>query len=288
MIPKPRYNFSLSWGRWSLDLGVRPHVMGIINVTPDSFSDGGDCLSPQDAVAQGLKMVEDGADILDLGGESTRPGAGEVGPEEEMARVLPVIRDLARRINKPISIDTTKAAVAQAALEAGAAMINDISAGRFDPAMLNLAAQARVPIVLMHMLGRPRTMQDNPVYRDLMAEIKSFLAQAGDRARSAGSKREMIILDPGIGFGKTFDHNLILINRLRELTGLGQPLLVGVSRKAFLGRLLDGAGPKKRDTATAAAVALAAYNGADILRVHDASRARETLSVVQAVRREHA
>lgn len=278
----------LKWGQWNLDLGARPHIMGVINVTPDSFSDGGDFLAPGEAVTQGLLMVEAGADILDVGGESTRPGADSVSEEEEIDRVLPVIQALAKRVEVPVSIDTYKSSVARAALTAGAAIVNDISGGRFDPEVLSLAAEAGVPLILMHMLGRPRNMQDNPVYTDLIREIKDFLVDAVQRAEKAGLDPEMIIVDPGIGFGKTFEHNLILINRLGELTDLGQPLLVGPSRKAFLGHILGGVPPKERDAATAAIVALAAYNGANILRVHNVGLARQTLAAVGAVMNEHA
>jgi len=261
--------------------------MGVINVTPDSFSDGGDFFPFEDAVEQGLRLAAEGADILDVGGESTRPGAEPLSLEDELARVLPVIAALSEKVDRPVSIDTYKSKVAEAALKAGAAMINDISAGRFDPKILNLAAEAEVPLILMHMQGEPRHMQDQPSYGDLMAEIKAFLAQAVHRAEKAGVAGENIIIDPGIGFGKTFDHNLVLINRLKDLADLGQPLLIGPSRKAFLGRILGGAAPKDRDPATVAAVALAVYNGANIVRVHSVDLTRQALAVVQAVMAEH-
>ncbi|MEW5724351.1 MAG: dihydropteroate synthase [Thermodesulfobacteriota bacterium] len=280
--------FHLTWKNFSLDLAARPHLMGVVNVTPDSFSDGGDFFSIQAAVAQGLALALAGADILDVGGESTRPGSLPVDEKEESARVLPVIEALAARVRVPISVDTVKSAVARAALEAGASMVNDISAGRFDPEIIEVAAEAGVPLILMHMKGEPRTMQDNPEYEDLLGEVRDFLAEALERAVRAGVRQDLIVLDPGLGFGKTFDHNLVLINRLRELTVLGRPLLVGPSRKAFLGRLLGGAPPKERDTATAAVAALAAYNGADILRVHDVRSAGQALAVARAVMREHA
>jgi len=277
----------LEWGKWRLDLEARPHIMGVINITPDSFSDGGDFFSFEDAVEQGLRLAGEGADILDVGGESTRPGAEPLSLEDELARVLPVIETLSEKVDLPVSIDTYKSKVAEAALKAGAAMINDISAGRFDPKILNLAAEAGVPLILMHMQGEPRHMQDQPTYGDLMGEIKDFLAQAVHRAEKAGVAGENIIIDPGIGFGKTFDHNLILINRLRVLTDLGQPLLIGPSRKAFLGRVLGGTPPKDRDPATAAAVALAVYNGANIVRVHNVDLTRQALALVRAVMAEH-
>ena len=278
----------MQWGRWSMDFSERPLIMGVINVTPDSFSDGGDFLSSERAIEQGIRLAEEGADILDLGGESTRPGAEEVGATEELARVIPVIEALTARTSVPISIDTYKAEVAEASVGAGAAIINDISAGLLDPEILRVAARLDVPLVLMHMKGQPRTMQENPEYDDLMGEIKAFLADAARRAEAAGVRADRIILDPGIGFGKTFDHNLILLNRLREFQELGRPILLGPSRKAFLGRILGGAPPKDRDVATAAAVTLGAYNGAAILRVHNVDLARQVLAVTAAVLREHA
>jgi len=281
-------DFRLTWGRWSLDLGVRPHIMGVINVTPDSFSDGGDFYTFESALEQGWSLVKAGADLLDVGGESTRPGSERISEAEERSRVLPLIEALADRIPVPISIDTYRAGIAQDALRAGASIINDISAGRLDPEILKVAARAGVPLILMHMKGQPKSMQDHPTYDDLMAEIKMFLADAMQRAEAAGVSREMIILDPGLGFGKTYDHNLILLNRLEELVALGRPLLIGASRKAFLGQILGGAPPKERDVATAAASVLAAYKGGCILRVHEVRPTREALLVTRAVMREHA
>ena len=280
--------FILRWQGYSLDLDARPHIMGVINTTPDSFSDGGDFFSTDSAVTHGLALVAAGADILDVGGESTRPGADYVSEQEEKKRVVGVIKALTEKVKVPISIDTYKSSVARAALEAGASIINDISAGRFDPDILSVAALSETPLILMHMQGEPRNMQLNPHYSDLMGEVKSFLVDARDRALAAGVKKEMIILDPGIGFGKTFDHNLTLINRLRELGAMGQPLLVGSSRKAFLGAILGGRPPKGRDMATATICALAAYNGAHILRVHDIGSASDALTVTAAVMREYA
>ena len=277
---------TLRWDRWRLDLERRPYIMGVVNVTPDSFSDGGDFFDAETAIRQGLALVKDGADILDIGGESVRPGSDPISEALEKERVLPVITALVGRVEVPISIDTCKAGVAEAALATGASMINDISAGRFDPEVLQVAGRADVPLVLMHMKGRPRTMQDNPVYQDLIGEISSFLEEAAARAEAAGVRPEHIIIDPGIGFGKTFDHNLILINRLEELLALGRPLLVGPSRKAFLGAILNGAPPKERDVATAAILGLAAYKGAHILRTHNVDLARQALLVAAAVKRE--
>ncbi|MBW2060140.1 MAG: dihydropteroate synthase [Deltaproteobacteria bacterium] len=260
--------------------------MGVINVTPDSFSDGKDFYAQDSAVAHGLHLVEAGADILDIGGESTRPGARSVSQEEELRRVIPVIESLVRQVTVPLSIDTCKSGVAKAALQAGASMINDISAGRLDPELILVASRAGVPLILMHMQGEPRTMQDNPTYQDLMGEVKSFLVEAAERAENMGLAREMIIIDPGIGFGKTFNHNLTLINRLEEFIALGRPVMVGPSRKAFLGQILGGALPKERDVASAAVIALAAYKGAHILRVHNIDLTRQTLAVVKAVKHE--
>ncbi|MBW1708942.1 MAG: dihydropteroate synthase [Deltaproteobacteria bacterium] len=260
--------------------------MGVINVTPDSFSDGGDCYAHDTAVTYGLRLAEAGADILDIGGESTRPGAESVSEDEELRRVIPVIEGLAGKVDVPLSVDTCKAGVAEAALKAGASIVNDISAGRMDPKLLHVTARAGVPLILMHMKGEPRTMQVNPTYKDLIGEIKSFLLEAANRAEKAGVSREMIIIDPGIGFGKTFDHNLTLINRLEEIINLEYLVMIGASRKAFLGKILGGALPKERDIGTAAVTALAAYKGAHILRVHNIELAKQTLAVVNAVKQE--
>ncbi len=279
--------FKLKWDQWSLELGPRTLLMGVINITPDSFSDSGRFYDSKKAIAHGLELVRAGADIIDIGGESTRPGAEAVSRDEELERIIPVIKGLTGQINVPISVDTYKSGVAKEALKAGASILNDISAGRFDPEMVRLAAKDKCPLILMHMKGQPRTMQENPHYRDLMADVKSFLSQAAEKAERAGVAREMIIIDPGLGFGKTFDHNLILMNRLEEFAALNRPLLVGPSRKAFLGRILGGVPPEDRETATVAAAVLAAYKGAHIIRVHKVEPSKGALAVVQAVRREH-
>ena len=279
-------SFQLKWGRRSLELGPHTLLMGVVNITPDSFSDGGRFHDSLKAMAHGLELVEAGADIIDVGGESTRPGADPVSRDEELERVIPVIEGLAGQVDVPISVDTCKSEVAKEALKAGASIINDISAGRFDPELVRLAAKEEVPLILMHMKGQPRTMQKNPTYRDLIAEVKSFLSEAAESAEKAGVPREMIIIDPGIGFGKTFVHNLILLNRLEEFAALNRPLLVGPSRKAFLGRILGGAPPEERETATVAAGALAAYKGAHIIRVHKIEPSKEALAVVDAIKRE--
>ncbi|MBI4390373.1 MAG: dihydropteroate synthase [candidate division NC10 bacterium] len=242
--------------------------MGILNVTPDSFSDPGAFLDPSAAAEHALRMVEEGADCLDIGGESTRPGAAPVSAEEEWGRIGPVLERLAGRCPVPLSVDTTKAAVAARALQAGAAIVNDISALRFDPAVAAVVAEAGAGLILMHMQGTPRTMQERPAYGDVVAEVGTFLAERLAAATAAGIPREAILLDPGIGFGKTVEHNLALLRHLPDLTGLGRPLLLGPSRKSFIGSVLE-TGATDRLEGTAAAVALAIAGGAAILRVHE-------------------
>src|SRR5687767_12611314 len=215
-----------------------PLIMGVVNVTPDSFSDGGQFLDADAAVEHGLRLAAEGAHILDIGGESTRPGADPVGEEEELRRVVPVIERLIQDGNARLSIDTTKVAVARAALEVGATLVNDVSALRFDPGMAGLVAESGAGCCLMHMLGEPRTMQENPRYDDVVSEVKAFLEERLAFAVDAGIPEEHVCLDPGIGFGKTVEHNVELLNRLDELTAIGRPVLVGASRKRFLGRLL--------------------------------------------------
>ena len=283
-------SYTITCGSQTLALGQRTLIMGIVNVTPDSFSDGGHFFSPDRAIAQAMQLVEEGADILDIGGESTRPFSDPVGESEEMDRVLPVIEGLAGRLAIPISIDTTKATVARQAVAAGATIINDVSALRTDPKMAATAAQCRVPIILMHMKGTPKTMQVKPVYEDLITDIKTFLSDAMDQAVAAGVKRTAIILDPGIGFGKTIDHNLHLIGDLNRFHELAAPLLVGPSRKMFIRQLLKDSSQKEMDPlsvevarGTQAAVAAAAMKGAHIVRVHDVARTRATLAVVNAI-----
>lgn len=278
--------YDLNWGQWRLDLESGPKIMGVVNVTPDSFSDGGDFYSTGKAVEQGLQLVEAGADIIDVGGESTRPGSKGISEQEEINRVIPVIKALAAQTDELICVDTTKAGVACVALDAGAAMVNDISAGNSEPELLRIAAGYGVPVVLMHMKGMPRSMQENPTYDDLMGEIKSYLCLAAERAEEAGVRKNLIIIDPGIGFGKTFDHNLTLINRLDEFQSLNRPILLGASRKAFLGQILGGVPPKERETATEAINALAVYKGANIIRTHKVESTKQMLAVAHAVRQE--
>jgi dihydropteroate synthase len=273
----------------TLDL-ARPVVMGILNVTPDSFSDGGRFLEPAAAVARGEQLAEEGADIIDVGGESTRPYSNPVPAEEEIRRVVPVIAALAARVAVPISIDTTKSRVARRALEAGAALVNDISGLTVDPGIAGVAAEFRVPLVLMHMQGDPRTMQVAPHYDDLPGEIRAVLQAAAAAAERQGVPRSMLIADPGIGFGKTIDHNLRLIKGLAEFASLEMPLLVGPSRKSFIRRLVRHAGeeeipPDRPDveTGTQAAVAAAVLNGAHMVRVHHVANTLATVKVVDAI-----
>jgi dihydropteroate synthase len=275
--------FELRCDPYLLTLGPRTLMMGILNVTPDSFSDGGFYFDKEDAVAHGEALAAAGADIIDVGGESSRPFSEPVPPEEEIRRVVPVIEELARRLSVPISVDTTKAHVATRALDAGAVMVNDIGALRLDPAMADLVADANVPVVLMHMQGTPKTMQVNPQYQDVVGEVKSFLADVVQGAEEAGIDRSKIIVDPGIGFGKTVTHNLQLIKDLRALQPLGVPILIGVSRKSFMSKLL-GPGDERREAGTQAAVAAAALNGAHIVRVHDVERTGATLKLVDAIK----
>ncbi|MGH2733872.1 MAG: dihydropteroate synthase [Actinomycetota bacterium] len=260
----------------------RVHVMGILNVTPDSFSDGGWFLDEEAAVKHGIRMALDGADIVDVGGESTRPGAPVVPEGEELRRVIPVISRLAGEIDTPISIDTTKAAVARAALDAGACIVNDVSAMRFDEEMAGVVARSGAGVVLMHMKGDPATMQRNPRYRDVVTEVRGLLMSFAAAARSAGIAPDRIAIDPGIGFGKTARHSLTLLKHLRTFAGAGYPLLVGPSRKSFIGATL-GLGAGERLEATAAVVAWAVAEGANVVRVHDVKEMVRVVRMVEAV-----
>ncbi len=279
----------------ALNQGKRTRIMGVLNMTPDSFSDGGKFADHDIALSHAEKMVEQGADIIDIGGESSRPFADPVSSEDEISRVLPVIEKLAQKIAIPISIDTTKSDVAKRAIDAGASIINDISALRLDPKMAEIAAEAGVPVIIMHMKGAPKTMQENPQYDDLIGEIKTFLADAVDSAVKKGICRSKIIIDPGIGFGKTFEHNFIILNNLAAFKSVGVPILVGPSRKAFIrDKLKDIAGKDTHtpgpcsqivETGTQAAVAAAVLNGADIVRCHDVAGTRVTLKIIDAIRK---
>lgn len=262
----------------------RPLIMGVVNITPDSFSDGGRFFDHRAALDQARALAAAGADILDIGGESTRPAAAPVPLEEELRRVVPVIGALNRELDLPISIDTYKAPVARAALEAGAFLINDISALRFDPEMAPLAAAQQVPVVLMHMQGTPQDMQVRPRYDDLLGEIKTFFQERLEYAVSQGIPREMVILDPGIGFGKTWRHNLEIINHLDAFLDLECPLLVGPSRKAFIGQILGLPNGEVRDIGTLAALGVAVLKGARLIRTHNAAYARQFLAVLTAIR----
>lgn len=256
-------------------------VMGVVNVTPDSFSDGGRFLRSDDAVAQALRLAEEGADYLDIGGESSRPGADEVSEQEELDRVAPVIERVVREVDVPVSIDTYKPRVAAECLVLGAGVVNDIT-GLEDPEMVRVVAEAGAGVVIMHMRGRPQTMQRDVQYGDLVQEIRSFLEERAARARDAGIER--IVIDPGIGFGKTAAHNFELLRRLGEFASLGLPILVGPSRKSFLGSLPSGLPPEERLEGTLAAVAVSVMNGAAIVRVHDVAETKRVVEAVDAIR----
>jgi dihydropteroate synthase len=260
---------------------MNPKLMGVVNVTPDSFSDGGLYLDPGAAIAHGEELVRDGAEILDVGGESTRPGAAEVNAEEELARVEPVVNGLAGG-EAVVSIDTSKAVVAEAALDGGAEIVNDVTALRGDPEIGALCAERGAGLVLMHMRGNPRTMQENPVYEDVVDDVKAFLSERMEAAVVAGVDEERVWLDPGIGFGKTLEHNLELLRRLGELRALGRPLVIGTSRKSFIGKV-DGSPPGERLGGTIASSVLAAAEGADVLRVHDVAEVAQALKMAQAI-----
>jgi dihydropteroate synthase len=255
--------------------------MGVVNVTPDSFSDGGEYLDPRSAIRHGQEMAAGGADVIDVGGESTRPGAVDVPADEELARVAPVVEALTGA-GVPVSIDTSKLAVAEAALEAGAAIVNDVTALRAEPELAGLCADSGAELVLMHMQGSPRTMQENPRYVDVVDDVRAFLEERLSFAVREGVPEQRIWLDPGIGFGKTVEHNLELLRRLGELTGLGRPLVVGTSRKAFIGKI-TGAAVEDRLGGTIATCVLAYSAGAEMLRVHDVPEVREALTVAEAI-----
>jgi dihydropteroate synthase len=259
---------------------MNPKLMGVVNVTPDSFSDGGQYMDPTVAIEHGRKLVRDGAAILDVGGESTRPGAEEVGQAEELRRTEPVVNGL--RGEATVSIDTSKSSVAAAAIEAGASIVNDVTALRRDPDLAALCAERGVGVVLMHMPGNPRTMQDDPSYDDVVDDVKAFLAARVEAAVAAGIEEERVWLDPGIGFGKTLEHNLELLRRLGELRDLGRPLVIGTSRKSFIGKI-DGSAVDARLGGTIASSVLAAADGADVLRVHDVAEVVEAMTVAGAI-----
>lgn len=260
----------------------RTAVMGILNITPDSFSDGGLYPDVQSAVEHALRMVNDGADAIDVGGESSRPGSESITADEELSRVIPVVTELARRTDAPISIDTYKPEVAAAALDAGASIINDIS-GLADEQMRSLAAERQVPCVIMHMKGTPRTMQKDPIYEDLISDVISFLRERIGAAVDAGLPEQFLIIDPGIGFGKTAEHNQEIIRNLADFRSLGLPILIGTSRKAFIGKALGDLPPSDRLEGTAATVALSIDNGANIIRVHDVKEMTRVARMTDAI-----
>ena len=268
---------------WLLDAHRRPLVMGVLNVTPDSFSDGGQFDVVDSAVAHAKCMVAAGADLIDVGGESTKPGATRVAVAEQIARVVPVL-EACRKLPTTFSIDTTRVAVAAAALDAGATIVNDISAGRDDADMARLVAERQCPVIVMHMLGQPATMQDDPHYDDVAIDVRAFLNDRATAFEAAGVASHRILVDPGIGFGKTLDHNLDLLANTDQFVVDGRPVVIGVSRKGFIGRLTDKADPADRIFGTAAAVAAAILRGASIVRVHDVSEMKDVVAVAAALR----
>lgn len=276
-------HYSLRCRKRTLMLGKRTLLMGVLNVTPDSFSDGGLFFDKEKAISHGLRMVEEGADIIDIGGESTRPGAKPLELEEELRRVIPVIGPLAKRVDVPISIDTYKSDVAKRAIEAGAGIINDISGLHFDPALAQIAAKEDTPLVLMHIRGIPENMQKNIHYDSLFSEILRYLRDSVQRAESAGLDPQQIIIDPGIGFGKTLEDNLLIIKNLHEFRILGKPILLGTSRKSFIGKILNASAGELLE-GTISSIAIGVLNGAHIIRSHDVPQARKGIAVADAIR----
>ena len=276
---------AISWrvGGRVLECGPRTLVMGVLNVTPDSFSDGGLFLDHDTAFKHALRMAEEGADIIDIGGESTRPGSDEVPVDQEIDRTAPVVKRLAAELDIPISIDTRKAEVARAALAAGAVIVNDVAGGR-DPGMFGVVRDFGAGLVLMHMLGEPKTMQEDPRYEDVVREVREYLGARLDAAVAAGIERDRLCIDPGLGFGKTYEHNLELMRDIDSLLDLGAPLLVGPSRKSFVGKALGDAPMEERLEGTLAAVAWMAGRGAHVVRVHDVKETVRVLRVVDAIR----
>jgi dihydropteroate synthase len=269
-------------GRYTLELGKRTHLMGVLNITPDSFSDGGRFFHPEQAIIHGQRLVEEGADILDVGGESSRPGALPLSAKEELDRILPPVRSLVK-LGIPISVDTYKAEVARVVLQEGASLINDISGLRLDPSLAKVVARAGTGLVIMHMKGTPQDMQRSPHYDSLMGEITGYFREGIARAESEGVNPESILIDPGLGFGKDFVHNLTLLRRLREFKCLGKPILIGPSRKTFTGRILN-LPVEERLEGTSAAVAWAVCRGAHIVRVHDVKEMKRIVAMTDALR----
>lgn len=260
--------------------------MGILNVTPDSFSDGGMFLRPKEAIAHAVRMARDGADIIDIGGESVRPGASDMSPLDELERVIPVIRELAKRLDIPISIDTRKSVVALAAVKAGASIINDVSGLMHDRRIADVAARYKTGLILMHMKGAPQSMQKAPAYKDVIGEVLRFLKQSIAIAKAAGVNENNIIVDPGIGFGKNIGHNLTILNRLGKFSILKRPICIGVSRKSFIGKILGMDAPSERFAGTVAANTIAVMNGASILRVHDVAGGIAAVRIAASVSKE--
>ncbi|HEY6973972.1 MAG TPA: dihydropteroate synthase [Nitrospiraceae bacterium] len=268
----------------TIEINDRPLVMGVVNVTPDSFFDGGRYATPDAAIRHALRLVEEGADLLDIGAESTRPGSDSIDEGEERRRLMPVVTAVAKAVSIPISVDTMKATVARAALEAGAVIVNDVSALQADPAMAEVVATTGAGVVLMHMQGSPRTMQEAPVYDDVVGEVAEFFRERMRFCRDRGIEQDQIVLDPGIGFGKLLLHNLTLLGQLETFVSFGRPILVGVSMKSFIGQVV-GRPVEERSWGTAAAIALAVSKGAGILRVHDVKAMKEVVAMAAAITR---
>lgn len=283
MVFFKRPQYILSWNGKTLNLGKKTLIMGVLNVTPDSFSDGGEFFDADRALDQAEHMVALGADIIDIGGESTRPFSDSISEEEEIKRIIPIISKLASRKDVLISVDTYKSRVAERALDAGATIINDVSALRFDPKMVQIAAKRGVPVILMHMLGTPKTMQESPHYDAVIGEIISFLEQRIKYAVDNGIKRELIIVDPGIGFGKTVTHNLLIIRGLRAFHTLECPLMIGASRKRFIGKILGQENPHEREIGTGAVTCLSIVGGVHIIRVHNVEHNLQVTRITEAI-----
>ncbi|MGB9716542.1 MAG: dihydropteroate synthase [Thermodesulfovibrionales bacterium] len=279
-------DMKLIWRNFSLDFSKKTYIMGILNITPDSFSDACLYFDKSSAIERAYQIVEEGADIIDIGGESTRPGSEPIPIKEELRRVVPVIEAVSKNINIPISIDTYKSEVARAALDAGASIVNDISGLRFDPKMSEVVSEYKVPVVIMHIKGTPKDMQKNPIYEALIPEIMDYFRSSIRMGIQAGISEDLMIIDPGIGFGKTFEHNLEIINNLHEFALLKKPILIGPSRKAFIGKILGDAPVSERLEGTAAAIAISIIKGANIIRVHDVKEMVKVAKVADAIKRE--
>ena len=275
----------LTGAGFCFDFSKKTHIMGVLNVTLDSFSDGGLYLNREKAIEHAHRLVADGADIIDIGGESTRPGSESIPWKEEVARIIPVIQAIAKVIRVPISVDTYKAEVARRALDAGAVIVNDVSGLQFDTEMPKIVAQYAVPLIIMHIKGKPRDMQKNPLYEALIPEMLDYFRASTKRAVGSGICENKIIIDPGIGFGKTYLHNLEILKNLSEFKSLAKPIVVGVSRKAFIGKILGNVSASERLEGTASAVAISILNGADIVRVHDVKEMVKVAKVADAIKR---